>query len=140
MKYVFIILALFCFTICSKAQKDSINTNTPMYSVRPGFAVERINKENVEIEAFRKNHLYMAGDAMQKSTTFMYGSLASSVLSGTCFAIGGTANNSGARTGLFVAGGIFGAVSLGCLIFNIHYHDKAGRELRLSAGEVVFKF
>lgn len=140
MKHLLLFLVVFCSTLCCNAQRDSLMTNAPVYSVRPGFLQEKLDKENAEIAAFQQNHLYLAGQAMQKSANFMIGSMASSLLSGTCFAIGATTSNGSAKTALLVSGGVTGLISLVCLGFNIHYHDKAGRELRLTAGEVVFKF
>ena len=140
MKHLLFFLVVFCSSLCCNAQRDSLMTNTPIYSVRPGFIHKKQDKVNAELEAFRQNHLNLAGEAMQKSATFMIGSMASSLLSGTCFAIGATTSNGGGKTALLVSGGVTGLASLVCLGFSIHYHDKAGRELRISAGEVVFKF
>lgn len=85
-------------------------------------------------------HLYKAGDAIRKSTSCMLGAIGTSLASGTCFALAGLPDDKNVRTTLIVVGGITAALSLGLGIASIHYQFKSGRELRLSAGEVVFKF
>jgi len=87
-----------------------------------------------------KRHLYQAGDAIRSSTLYTLGSVGASLASGTCFAIAALSDNEDDRRALFIAGGITAALSLGCWITSIHFNFKSGRELRLSAGEVIYKF
>lgn len=140
MKYLLLIITLLCCCLNCNAQTDSTLVNKPTYSVRPGFVNAEMEREITELEAFRQRHLYQAGNAMQNSSFCMAMSLGTSIVSGIMFGLGGTSDNSGVRTGLFIGGGLFGAASLGFSIATIHFHNKAGRELRLSAGEVVYKF
>jgi len=138
MRYIFIIAMLLCYSISSTAQTDSTEVRTPMYSVRHGFVPNET--ETAEQAAFRQKHLYQAGMAMDKASYSLAGSVGASALCGTFFGLTGTVTNSGGRTALYVAGGVMAAVSIGCLISTIHFHYKAGRELRLSASEVVYRF
>ena len=140
MKFLLIILALFCCSISSMAQRDSIDVNKPQYSVRHGFVSDKQISEKEKADIYCQRHLYKAGEAIQKSTAFMYGSIASSLVSGVCCIIAGCSDNDGARTGLFIGGGVLAGVSIGCLFPALHFYDKAGRELRLSAGEITYKF
>lgn len=140
MKHLLLVITLLCCSLNCNAQTDSTLVNKPTYSVRPGFVNAEMEREIKELEAFRQRHLYQAGNALQNSSFCMGMSLGASVVSGLMFGLGGATDNSGARTGLFVGGGIFGVATLAFTIATIHFHNKAGRELRLSAGEVVYKF
>ena len=136
MRHLFIIAMLLCCSISSMAQTDSTEVKNPMYSVRHGF----VHKETAEQAACSQKHLYQAGIAMNRAAFSLGGSVGASVFSGAFFALTAKAENPGGRTALYVAGGVMAAVSIGCLISTIHFHYKAGRELRLSAGEVVYRF
>ena len=140
MKFLMFILAILCCSFSSMAQRDSIDINKPQYSVRHGFVSEKQIKANEKVDIYSQRHIYKAGEAIQKSTAFMYGSIASSLLGGMCCIIAGCSDNDGARTGLFIGGGVLAGVSIGCLFPALHFYDKAGRELRLSAGEITYKF
>ena len=140
MKYLLLVITLLCCTLNCNAQTDSTLVNKPMYSVRPGFVNDETKREMTELEAFRQRHLYQAGNALQNSSFCMGMSIGTSVVCGLMCGIGGASDSSTTRTILFVGGGIFGAASLGFTIATIRFHNKACRELRLSAGEVVYKF
>ena len=101
------------------------------------IGVKEIDETNAW-QYYGERHLYKAGDAIRRSTSCMLGSIGTSLASGTFFALG--LNNEDARKPLFIAGGISAAISLGCWIASIHFQYKSGRELRLSAGEVIYKF
>lgn len=111
-----------------------------MYSVRHGFVSDNEQKEIKELEAFRQRHLYLAGEAMQKSTTYLAGSLAASVVGGVLMGTASQVNSDGGQKAMYITGGLMAITSFACLATTIHFHNKAGRELRLSAGEVIFKF
>ena len=140
MRYIFIILALWCCSISGMAQTDSTEVRKPMYSVRHGFVSEREQKEMEELEAFRQRHLYLAGEAVQKSTFYLAGSMASAVVGGVLMGTASQVNSDGGVKAMFISGGIMAITSFACLATTIHFHNKAGRELRLSAGEVIYKF
>ena len=140
MKYLLLIITLLCCSLNCNAQTDSTQVNKPAYSVRPGFVNAEMEREMTELEAFRQRHLYLAGNALQNSAFCMGMSLGSSAVSGLMIGFGSAAGDSAARTALFIGGGLFGIASLGFSIATIHFHNKAGRELRLSAGEVIYKF
>lgn len=140
MRYIFIVWALWCCSISGMAQSDSTEVRKPMYSVRHGFVSENDQKEMKELEAFRQRHLYLAGEAMQKSTTYLAGSLAASVVGGVLMGTASQVNSDGGQKAMYITGGLMAITSFACLATTIHFHNKAGRELRLSAGEVVFKF
>lgn len=127
---------LLCYAISGMAQTDSTEVRNPMYSVRHGF----VPKETAEQAACSQKHLYQAGIAMNRAAFSLGASVGASVFSGIFFGLTAKAENPGGRTALYVAGGIMAAASLGFLISTIHFHGKAGRELRLSAGEVVYRF
>lgn len=140
MKRFIFMAVLALITLSTRAQTDSLEVHKPKYSVRPGLITENEKKEIATVEAFRQRHLYQAGIAMQKGVFCIGGTVASSLAGGICFAIGEASDNYGLRTGMFVGGGIMMAASLGFTIATIHFHNKAGHELRLSAGEVIYKF
>lgn len=140
MKYFLLILALWCCSMSGKAQRDSTEVRKPLYSVRHGFVSESEQKEIAELEAFRQRHLYLAGEAMQKSTTYLASSLASAVLGGVLIGTASQVNSDGGVKAMFITGGIMAITSFACLATTIHFHNKVGRELRLSAGEVIYKF
>lgn len=77
---------------------------------------------------------------MQKSTTFLAGSVASAVVGGVLMGTASQVNNDGGVKAMFITGGIMAITSFACLATTIRFHNKAGRELRLSAGEIVYKF
>ena len=140
MRYIFIIFAIWCCSISSLAQTDSTQVRKPMYSVRHGFVSDIELKEEKELEAFRQRHLFLAGEAMQKEIGYIATSAATSVISGVLFGLANQMESKAGRTAMFITGGITAGVSLVGIAGAIHFHTKAGRELRLSAGEVVFKF
>lgn len=140
MRFLLFIIAFICCSVNGMAQSDSVNVNIPLYSVRHGFIPNKLTKENEKADLYGQRHLYKAGEAIQKSTNYIYGSIASSLACGVCCVIAGCSDNNGARTGLFIGGGVLAGVSLGCLFPALHFYDKAGRELRLSAGEVTYRF
>lgn len=140
MRYIFIFLALWCCSISGRAQSDSTEVRKPMYSVRHGFISEGEQKEIVELEAFRQRHLFLAGEAMQKEIGYMATSAATSVISGVLFGLANQMESKAGRTAMFITGGVTAGLSLVGIAGAIHFHTKAGRELRLSAGEVIYKF
>jgi len=140
MRYIFIVFALVCCSISAKAQKDSTETRKPLYSVRHSFVSEAQQKEMAELEAFRQRHLYLAGEALQKGSNYLVASVASSVVSGALFGTANQIGSKGGRTAMFVTGGVAAGLSLVCLAATIRFHNRAGHELRLSAGEVIYKF
>lgn len=111
-----------------------------MYSVRHGYVSESELKEEKELEAFRQRHIYLAGEAMQKEIGYMATSAATSIISGVLFGIANQMETKSGRTAMFVTGGITAGISLVGIAATIHFHNKAGSELRLSAGEVIYKF
>ena len=97
--------------------------------------------EIAEMKAEPQWHLYSAGQAMKKSASCLAWGLGASCVGGALCAIGATSDNTNAQTGLIVTGSIIAStIPLACLIASIHFHYKAGRELRLSAGKVVYQF
>ena len=139
MKHLFLLLMLLCCSLNCNAQTDSTEVKKPMYSVRHGFVSEEAVKM-AKADEFQQRHLFQAGIAMQRWANLQYCSVASSLIGGTLFLFGGLSDNTSTRTGLFVGGGVMTLASFGCLLTSIHFHDKSGRELRLSAGEVIYRF
>jgi len=140
MRYLFIIIALWCCSISGKAQTDSVQVKKPVYSVRRGIVSSQEQAELQSLAEFRQRHLYLAGEALQKGTSFLAGSLVCSVTGGLMLGVANRVSSDGGQKGMYIAGGIMAGVALGCLAATIRFHGKAGRELRLSAGEVVYKF
>lgn len=140
MRYILLLAALWCCSISGKAQTDSVQVKKPVYSVRKGFTAEQEQAEAASLAEFQKRHLYLSGEALQKSSTFLIGSVVSSFTGGMMLGFANRIKSDGGKTGVYIGGGLMLATSLGCLSATIYFHDKAGRELRLSAGEVVFKF
>ena len=140
MRYILLLAALWCCSISGKAQTDSVQVKKPLYSVRKGFTAEQEQKEVASLAEYQKRHLYLSGEALQKSTSYLAGSIMCSVTGGLLVGAANRVKSDGGQTGMYVAGGLMAGVALGCLAATIHFHGKAGRELRLSAGEVVFKF
>ena len=99
-----------------------------------------IDDMNALKQQYGERHLYKAGDAIRRGTSCMLGSIGTSLASGTCFAIAALSDGKDANTPLFIAGGVTAAISLGLCVLSIHYQYKSGRELRLSAGEVIYRF
>lgn len=139
MKKIIAIFVMLFAGISLYAQTDSIEVKKPIYSVRHGFVSEETMKSSKADENSQK-HLYQAGVAIQKSANFQYISLGTIVFSGAFIGSAVKVKNSGGKTALFVGGGIMAGVSLASLFASINFKDKAGREIRLSAGEVVYKF
>lgn len=140
MRYIFVIFALWCCSISCWAQTDSTQVRKPMYSVRHGFVSDIELKEEKELESFRQRHLFLAGEAMQKEIGYIATSAATSVISGVLFGLANQMESKAGRTAMFITGGVTAGLSLVGIAGAIHFHTKAGRELRLSAGEVVYKF
>lgn len=140
MRYILLFAALWCCSISGKAQTDSVQVKIPLYSVRKGITAEQEKAESASLAEFRQRHLYLAGESMQKSTSYLAGSIMCSVTGGLLVGVANRVKSDGGQTGMYIAGGLMAGVALGCLTATIHFHNKAGRELRLSAGEVVFKF
>ena len=125
------------------SQQQSTNrfhrSKKTLYSVRHGFVSEETMKSSKADENSQK-HLYQAGVAIQKSANFQYISLGTIVLSGVFLGSAGRIINTGGRVAVYTMGGISAGISLASLFASINFKDKAGRELRLSAGELVYKF
>lgn len=137
MKYLLFILALLCCSLSASAQIDSVDVKKPVYSVRRGF----YETQNTEIEKqneFKKYHLHKAGLAMERSSNLAISAISTAAVGGACFTVGACTGKK--KTGMYVTGGIFTAASLACTLASITFHMDAGRELKLSAGEVVYKF
>lgn len=134
MKCIILLAALWCCSISGKAQTDSVQVKKPLYSVRKGFTAEQEKAETASLAEFQQRHLYLAGEALQKSTSDLAGSVICSVVSGIMVNSANRVKSDGGQTGIYVAGGLMAGVALGCLAATIHFHGKAGRELRLLAG------
>lgn len=139
MKHFLFTSLLLMVVLSLHAQTDSTEAKKPIYSVRHGF-VSGENMKSSSLNEFSQYHLYQSGIAIRKSTNFQYISLGTAVFSGSFWGVAGCVKNSGGKKALRSLGGIMAGVSLATLITSIHFHDKAGRELQLSAGEVVYKF
>ena len=137
MKYLFVVLMLCCCSIEGRAQSDSLEVRGPIYSVRPGFN-ETYKKQEVKLDEFQQRHLYKAGRALERSTNCLIASVSSATVSGVCFTVGAATGKN--KTATYITGGLFAGASLACMLFAISFRSEAGLELRLSAGEVVFKF
>ena len=139
MKQLFLLLILLCCSLSSNAQTDSTEVKKPTYSVRHGFVSEETVKMT-KADEFQQRHLFQAGIAMQKGTQYATISLVASFIGGALFGVSAFTDNDRAKTGLYVGGGIMAGAAMGCTFATIHFHGKAARELRLSAGEVIYKF
>lgn len=140
MRYIFVIFALWCCSISCWAQTDSTQVRKPLYSVRHDFISDDQLKEMAELEAFRQRHLFLAGEAIRREVGFVATSAATSVVSGILFGLAGQAEEKAPRIAMYAMGGLTAGISLFCTAYSIHYRLKAGRELRLSAGEVIYRF
>lgn len=140
MRYIVVLIALFAVFNSSWAQTDSTQVKKPVYSVRHSFAQEERLAEFQELEPYRQRHLFLAGEAMQKSTGYLAASVGSAVASGVLMGVANRVNSDGGQKAMYITGGVLAGVSLICLATTIKIHMKAGRELKLSAGEVVYKF
>lgn len=140
MRYILVIIALMCCSISSRAQTDSTEVKKPVYSVRHSDVQVHDDNEIAAVEEFRQRHLFQAGEAAQIASRNLAASIATSVVSGVLFGVSAAVDNDGARKGLIVGGAIMAGVSLGFTFCALKFNFKAGRELKLSAGEVVYKF
>ena len=110
----------------------SLSAGAQKYSVR-----KRADELSVAVsDSLALRHLYMSGEHLQQSGSLQFGAIGLSLASGLALTLGAEKDNK-AMIGVGIASGV-GAIV--CEFLSISRKMKAGKELKLSAGEIVFRF
>lgn len=114
---------LFLFCISGSAQQ---------YSVRKTVVKDR--EQVVDTAAYR--HIWKAGHYQQKAIAFSIGTAAFTGVAALC----GAKYAESKTKGLVFMSAVSGVAAVASAVIGIRFQWKSGKELKLAAGELVFRF
>ena len=125
MKSFLFSIMLLCFATVSYGQK---------YTVRP-HAIQN-NHYTVLSDSLQQNAIYRSGICLQKSADFQWMTVGLACASSALLAIGFDKSSKPCK----VAGLLCAGAAVFCDLAAISYKFKAGKELRIGAGRIEYRF